>query len=184
MRSVINRFYDECLYLSSRSFMLIVSWSVTADWSAVCKYFWAQIITFNTQVSTGLRHRRAKHNWLIATSVSMSLFIHIVLFCNDFYAHIQQDWCQIRVRVHPNEDVLLLIQERVIWQSMLLSCTMSYSQVRWNSDAKMPSWKRNQTRPFQKEPPALFSAACPTAPTWPSGRCSATGSPARPLTKR
>lgn len=170
--------------------MLIVSWSVnihvdlTADWSAVCKYFWALIITFSTQISAGLRQWRAKYNWLIAMSFSMSVFIHIVLLCNDFYAHIQQDWCQIRVRVHLNADVLLFIQERVIWQLMLLSCTMSYSQVHWNSGAKMLSWKRSQMRPFQKEPQALFSAACPTAPTWPSERCSATGSPAQPLTKR
>lgn len=92
--------------------------------------------------------------------------------------------CQIRVRIHLNADVLLFIQERVIWQLMLSSCTMSCSLVPWSWGAKTLPWKRRQTRPFQREPQALFSAACPTAPTWPSERCSVTGSPAQLLTKR
>lgn len=117
-------------------------------------------------------------------SESILEFSSTTSLCNDVHAHIQQDWCQIRMRIRLNADVLVFIQERVIWQLMLLSCTMSCSQVHWSWGAKMLPWKRSQTRPFQKEPQALFSAACPTAPTWPSERCSATGSPTQPLTKR
>lgn len=43
----------------------------------------------------------------------LEFLVHIVSLCNN-YAHIQQDWCQVRVSGPVNADVLLFLQERAI----------------------------------------------------------------------